>query len=86
MPHRAIPWYRCRRSQLDTDEWQPGSSSVPGATKALFGSVRRGQTHAASDVDRIVQFAPGAKTYAALVTGASRGRVMPSPDLGLSPS
>ena len=31
---------------------------------ALFGSVLRGQTHAASDVDFIVQFAAGAKTYA----------------------
>ena len=31
---------------------------------ALFGSVLRGQTHAASDVDFIVQFAPGTKTYA----------------------
>lgn len=31
---------------------------------ALFGSVLRGQTHATSDVDFIVQFAPGAKTYA----------------------
>ena len=31
---------------------------------ALFGSVLRGQTHATSDVDFIVQFAPGTKTYA----------------------
>lgn len=31
---------------------------------ALFGSVLRGQAHADSDVDFIVQFAPGAKTYA----------------------
>ena len=31
---------------------------------ALFGSVLRGQTHTRSDVDFIVQFAPGAKTYA----------------------
>lgn len=31
---------------------------------ALFGSVLRGQTRAMSDVDFIVQFAPGAKTYA----------------------
>jgi predicted nucleotidyltransferase len=31
---------------------------------ALFGSVLRGQVHAMSDVDFIVQFAPGAKTYA----------------------
>ncbi len=31
---------------------------------ALFGSVLRGQTHTKSDVDFIVQFAPGAKTYA----------------------
>ena len=30
---------------------------------ALFGSVLRGQTHATSDVDFIVQFAPGTKTY-----------------------
>ncbi|MQA28884.1 MAG: nucleotidyltransferase [Luteitalea sp.] len=30
---------------------------------ALFGSVLRGQTHAGSDVDVLVQFAPGAKTY-----------------------
>jgi predicted nucleotidyltransferase len=30
---------------------------------ALFGSVLRGQTHAGSDVDIVVQFAPGAKTY-----------------------
>ena len=30
---------------------------------ALFGSVLRGQTHAQSDVDLLVQFAPGAKTY-----------------------
>jgi len=31
---------------------------------ALFGSVLRGQAHVESDVDFIVQFAPGAKTYA----------------------
>ena len=30
---------------------------------ALFGSVLRGQTHADSDVDVLVQFAAGAKTY-----------------------
>ena len=34
------------------------------ARLALFGSVLRGQAHAMSDVDFIVQFAPGAKTYA----------------------
>ena len=31
---------------------------------ALFGSVLRGQATAASDVDLLVQFAPGAKSYA----------------------
>lgn len=31
---------------------------------ALFGSVLRGQVHAVSDVDFVVQFAPGTKTYA----------------------
>jgi predicted nucleotidyltransferase len=31
---------------------------------ALFGSVLRGQANAASDVDLLVQFAPGAKSYA----------------------
>ena len=30
---------------------------------ALFGSVLRGQTHDRSDVDLLVQFAPGAKSY-----------------------
>jgi hypothetical protein len=30
---------------------------------ALFGSVLRGQPDAQSDVDLLVQFAPGAKTY-----------------------
>jgi len=30
---------------------------------ALFGSVLRGQTHDGSDVDFLVQFAPGTKTY-----------------------
>ena len=30
---------------------------------ALFGSVLRGQAHAESDVDLLVQFAPGAKSY-----------------------
>ena len=30
---------------------------------ALFGSVLRGHTHADSDVDVLVQFAAGAKTY-----------------------
>ena len=30
---------------------------------ALFGSVLHGQTHADSDVDVLVQFAAGAKTY-----------------------
>ena len=30
---------------------------------ALFGSVLRGDTHTGSDVDFVVQFAPGAKTY-----------------------
>jgi predicted nucleotidyltransferase len=36
-----------------------------GVTRlALFGSVLRGQTHAQSDVDLLVEFAPGAKSYA----------------------
>jgi uncharacterized protein len=30
---------------------------------ALFGSVLLGQTHDRSDVDLLVQFAPGAKSY-----------------------
>ena len=30
---------------------------------ALFGSVLRGDTNTGSDVDFVVQFAPGAKTY-----------------------
>ena len=30
---------------------------------ALFGSVLRGQTHVHSDVDLLVQFASGAKSY-----------------------
>jgi predicted nucleotidyltransferase len=33
------------------------------ARLALFGSVLRGQTHPESDVDVLVQFAPGAKSY-----------------------
>jgi len=33
------------------------------ARLALFGSVLRGQTHAQSDVDLLVQFAPGEKSY-----------------------
>jgi uncharacterized protein len=31
---------------------------------ALFGSVLRGQAHERSDVDLLVQFTPGAKSYA----------------------
>lgn len=34
------------------------------ARLALFGSVLRGQADVGSDVDLLVQFAPGAKTYA----------------------
>jgi len=35
-----------------------------GVTRlALFGSVLRGQAHAQSDIDLLVQFAPGAKSY-----------------------
>jgi hypothetical protein len=30
---------------------------------ALFGSVLRGEAHAASDVDLLVEFEPGTKTY-----------------------
>ena len=33
------------------------------ARLALFGSVLRGEAHEDSDVDLLVQFAPGAKTY-----------------------
>ena len=33
------------------------------ARLALFGSVLRGQTRVQSDLDLLVQFAPGAKTY-----------------------
>jgi predicted nucleotidyltransferase len=33
------------------------------ARLALFGSVLRGRAHAQSDVDLLVQFAPGAKSY-----------------------
>ena len=33
------------------------------ARLALFGSVLRGQTHPQSDVDVLVQFMPGAKSY-----------------------
>ena len=31
---------------------------------ALFGSIARGEAHANSDVDLLVQFFPGAKSYA----------------------
>ena len=35
-----------------------------GVTRlALFGSVLRGEAHAHSDVDVLVQFAPGAKSF-----------------------
>ena len=34
---------------------------------ALFGSLRRDEAHAASDVDVLVEFAPGQKTYAHLL-------------------
>jgi uncharacterized protein len=33
------------------------------ARLALFGSVLRGQMHVGSDVDLLVQFAPGMKSY-----------------------
>jgi predicted nucleotidyltransferase len=42
-----------------------GEIRTLGVTKlALFGSVLRGQAHAQSDVDFLVEFAPGAKSYA----------------------
>ena len=30
MPHRVTVWCRCHRSQLATDEWQPGSRRETG--------------------------------------------------------
>ena len=45
-------------------ECEPEVRALGVARLALFGSVLRGQTHADSDVDLLVQFAPGAKTYA----------------------
>lgn len=43
---------------------EPAIRALGVVRLALFGSVLRGQAHAGSDVDFIVQFAPGAKTYA----------------------
>ena len=34
---------------------------------ALFGSVRRNEAHEASDIDVLVEFAPGQKTYTHLL-------------------
>jgi uncharacterized protein len=43
---------------------EPAIRALGVVRLALFGSVLRGQAHAGSDVDFIVQFAPGTKTYA----------------------
>ncbi len=48
---------------------------------ALFGSVLRGQSRLDNDVDVLVQFAPGAKTYTrclALGVTAARAVVYPA--------
>ncbi len=42
---------------------EPEIRALGVARLALFGSVLRGQTQAHSDVDLLVQFVPGAKTY-----------------------
>ena len=41
----------------------PEVRALGGTRLALFGAVLRGQTHAQSDIDLLVQFAPGAKSY-----------------------
>lgn len=42
---------------------EPEVRALGVARLAMFGSVLRGQPHAQSDVDVLVQFAPGAKSY-----------------------
>ncbi len=42
---------------------EPEIRALGVARLALFGSVLRGQARADSDVDLLVQFAPGEKTY-----------------------
>lgn len=44
-------------------ECEPEIRALGVARLALFGSVLRGQPRADSDVDLLVQFAPGTKTY-----------------------
>ncbi len=45
-------------------ECEPEVRALGVARLALFGSVLRGKTHSDSDFDLLVQFAPGAKSYA----------------------
>jgi predicted nucleotidyltransferase len=55
---------------------EPEIRSLGVQRLALFGSVARGNAHPDSDVDLLVQFFPGAKTYERLITFgiSSRGR------------
>jgi len=58
------PVLNCEQAAQRLSECEPEVRALGVARLALFGSVLRGQTHPGSDVDLLVQFVPGAKTYA----------------------
>lgn len=57
-----IPLTRDQAIRL-LEESEPEISSLGVSRLALFGSVARGEARAESDVDVLVQFRPGAKSY-----------------------
>lgn len=60
----SIPVANREQAALRLAECEAEIRALGVARLALFGSVLRGETHAGSDVDLLVQFAPGTKSYA----------------------
>lgn len=52
-----------KQAILRLTESEPEIRALGVQRLAIFGSVARGQARVDSDVDLLVQFAPGAKTY-----------------------
>ena len=57
------PVHNCEQAVQRLTQCESEIRALGVARLALFGSVLRGQAHAGSDVDLLVQFAPGAKSY-----------------------
>ncbi|MFN3217841.1 MAG: nucleotidyltransferase family protein [Acidimicrobiales bacterium] len=69
--------------EIHRDEIKAIAARHQGRSIALFGSAARGDDHAASDLDFIVEFEPGTRPFELLLLGAELEAVLGVPvDIG----